>query len=164
MNKWGNSVYIHCSSTSTTNIHIYISDIDRYIGFAVAVPESCPNFVTPWMQHTRLPCPSPSPRACLNWCPSSQWCHPTISSSVIHFSSCLQPLPASGSFLMSQFFTSGGQSIGASASACPSNEYSGLNSFKMGWLDLLAVPGALKSLLQHHSSKDLHQVTQFPLL
>ena len=131
MNKWGNSVYIHCSSTSTTNIHIYISDIDRYIGFAVAVPESCPNFVTPCMQHTRLPCPSPSPRACLNWCPSSQWCHPTISSSVIHFSSCLQPLPASGSFLMSQFFTSGGQSIGASASACPSNGYSGLISSRI---------------------------------
>ena len=69
------------------------------------------------MQHTRLPCPSPTSRACSNSCSSSQWCHPTISSSVIPFSSCLQSFPASRSFQMSQFFTSGGQSIGISASA-----------------------------------------------
>ena len=69
------------------------------------------------LQHTRLPCPSPTPRACSNSCLSSQWYHPTISSSVIPFSSCLQSFPASGSFQISQFFSSGGQSIGASASA-----------------------------------------------
>ena len=69
------------------------------------------------LQHTRLPCPSPTPRACSNWCPSSRWCHSTISSSVVPFSSCLQSFPASGSFLMSQPFTSGGQSIGVPASA-----------------------------------------------
>ena len=69
------------------------------------------------LQHARLPCPSPTPRACSNSCPSSQWCHPTISSSVIPFSSHLQSFPASGSFLISQFFTSGVQSIGALASA-----------------------------------------------
>ena len=69
------------------------------------------------LQHARLPCPSPMPRACSNSCPLSQWCHPTISSSDVPFSSCLQSLPASGSFPMSQFFTSGGQTIGASASA-----------------------------------------------
>ena len=69
------------------------------------------------LQHARLPCPSPTPGACSNSCPSSGWCHPTISSSAIPFSSCLQSFPASGSFLMSQFFPSGGQSIGASASA-----------------------------------------------
>ena len=69
------------------------------------------------LQHARLRCPSPSPRACSISCPSSQWCHPTFSSSVIPFSSCLQSSPASGSFPMSQFFTSDGQSIGASASA-----------------------------------------------
>ena len=67
------------------------------------------------LQHTRLPRPSPSPRACSNSCPSSQWCHPTISSSVIPFSH-LQSFPASGSFLMSQLFTSGDHSIGPSAS------------------------------------------------
>ena len=68
------------------------------------------------LQHARLPCPSPTPRAFSNSCPSSQWCHVTISSSVIPFSSRLQSCPASGSFPVSQFFTSGGQSIGASAS------------------------------------------------
>ena len=68
------------------------------------------------LQHARLPCPSPSPGACSNSCPLSQWYHPTISSSVIPFSSCLQSFPASGSFLMSQLFESGGQSMGASAS------------------------------------------------
>ena len=68
-------------------------------------------------QHARLPCPSPTPWAYLNSCPSSQWCHSTILSSAVPFSSCLQSFPASGSFLVSQFFTSGGQSIGASASA-----------------------------------------------
>ena len=68
------------------------------------------------LQHTRLPCPSPTPRACSNSCPSSRWCHPIISSSVVHFSSRLQSFRASGSFPMSQFFTSGGQSVGASAS------------------------------------------------
>ena len=69
------------------------------------------------LQHTRLPCPSPSPGACSNSRPSSQWCHPTISPSVIPFSSCPQSFPVSGAFQMSQLFASGGQSIGASASA-----------------------------------------------
>ena len=68
-------------------------------------------------------------------------------------SSHLQSFPASGSVQMSQFFTSGGQSIGVSASACPSKEYSGLLSFRMNWLDLFVVQGTLKSLLKHHSSK-----------
>ena len=106
------------------------------------------------LQHARLPCPSPTPGAYSNSCPSSQWCHPTFSSSVIPFSSHFQSFPALGSFQMSQFFTSGGQSIGVSVNI-PMNiqEYSGLISFKMDWLDLLAVQGTLKSLLQHHSSK-----------
>ena len=69
------------------------------------------------LQHTRLPCQSPTPGACSNLCPLSRWCHPTISPSVIPFSSCLQSFPASGSSPMSQFFTSDGQNIGVSASA-----------------------------------------------
>ena len=69
------------------------------------------------LQHDRLPCPSPTPRACSNSCPLSRWCHPTISSSVIPFFSCLQYFPASGSFPMSQLFASGGWSIGVSALA-----------------------------------------------
>ena len=66
--------------------------------------------------HARFPSPSPAPRICSNLCPSSRWCHPTILSSVVPFPSCLQSFPASGSFPMSQFFPSGGQSIGVSAS------------------------------------------------
>ena len=68
------------------------------------------------LQHARPPCPSPIPGVCSNSCPSSWWCHPTISSSVIHFSSRPRYFPASGSFQMSQLFASGGQSIGVSAS------------------------------------------------
>ena len=82
-----------------------------------SVTQSCPTLCNPTGQHARLPCPSPSPRVCSNACPLSQWCHPTTSSSVISFSSCLQSFPASGSFPVSWLFPSGGQSIGASASA-----------------------------------------------
>ena len=102
-------------------------------------------------QHARPPCPTP--RVHPNSCASSWQCHPDISSSVIPFSSCPQSLPATGSFPMSQLFASGGQSIGFSLSISPSNEHPGLISFRMDWLDLLAVQGTLKSLLQHHSSK-----------
>ena len=106
------------------------------------------------LQHVRPPCPSPTPEIYPNSCPLSQWSHPTISSSVVPFFSCLQSFSASGSFQMSQSFTTGGQSIGVLASnICPSSEYSGLISFRMDWLDLLAVPGTLQSLLQHHSSE-----------
>ena len=74
-------------------------------------------FGTPWSASRQPPCPSPTPGACSNSCPLSQWCHPTISSSVILFFSCLQSFPASGSFPMSHLFTSGGQSTGVSALA-----------------------------------------------
>ena len=106
------------------------------------------------LPHAGLPYPSSTPGAYSNSCPSSWWCHPAISSSVIPFSSCLQSFPASGSFPMSQFFTSGGQSIGVSAlaSVLPMNSQ-GLISFRIDWLDLLAVQGTLKNLLQHASSK-----------
>ena len=105
-------------------------------------------------QHTRPPCPSPTPGAHPNPCPLCRWCHPTISSSVIPFSSCPQSFAASGSFQMSHLSASGGQSIGVSASTSVlTSEDPGLVSFRMGWLDLLAVQGTLKSLPQHHSSK-----------
>ena len=112
------------------------------------------NFLRPYeLQHARPPCPSSTHGVYSNSCPLSRWCHQTILSSVIPFSSCLQSFPASGSFPRSQLFTSGGQSIGVSAStSVPSNEHPGL-IFRMDWLDLLAVQGTLKSLLQHHSSK-----------
>ena len=99
----------------------------------------------------RFPCLSPTLRVYSNSFPLSRWCYLTIWSSVVPFSSHLQSFPASGSFQMSQFFASGGQSIGVSASApVPSNEHSGLISFRVDWLDLLAVQGTLKSLFEHH--------------
>ena len=106
------------------------------------------------LQHTRPPCPSPTSGVYSNSCPLSQWCYPTISSSVVPFSSHFQSFPASGSFPMSQF-ASGSQIIGvlASTSVLPMNIQ---DWFPLGfnWLDLLAVQGTLKSLLQHHSSKE----------
>ena len=103
--------------------------------------------------HTRPPCPSPTPRVYPNSRPSSRWCHPAISSSVVLFSSCPQSFPASGSFQMSQLFASGGQNIGVSASTSVLPMNSGLISFRLDWLDLLAVQRTLKSLLQCHIQK-----------
>ena len=102
------------------------------------------------LQHARPPCPSPTPGVYSNSCPLSRWCHPAISSSVVPFSSCPQSFPASGSFQMSQFFTSGGQSIGVSAliSVLPMNIQDWFPSGWTGWISLQS-----KSLLQHHSSK-----------
>ena len=106
-------------------------------------------------QHSRPPYPSPTDGVYPNSCPLSWWCHPTIFSSVVPFSSCLQSSPVSGSFQMSQLFASDGQSTGASASTSvlPLNTQDCL--FRMDWLDLLAVQGTLKSLLQHHSSEHM---------
>ena len=107
------------------------------------------------LQHARPPCPSATPRVHPNSCPSSRWCHPAISCSVVPFFSCPQVLPASESFPVSQLFTWGGQKKywGFSFSISPSKEHPGLIFSRMDWLDLLAVQGTLKSLLQHHSSK-----------
>ena len=84
-----------------------------------SIPQLCPTLCDPmdWLQHTRLPSPSPTPRACSNSCPSSQQCHPIISSSVVPFSSCLWSFPASWSFPMIWLFASDDQSVGASSSA-----------------------------------------------
>ena len=105
------------------------------------------------LQHSRPPCPSPTPRACSNSCPLSQWWHLTTSSSVIPFSSCPQSFPASGSFLESILRIRWTKYWSFTFSISPSNEYSGLIYFRMDLLDLLAVQGTLKSLLQHHSSE-----------
>ena len=111
--------------------------IPRIIIYISSIPFShsvVPYFLQPHeLQHSRLPCPSPTPGACSNSCPLSRWCHPTISSSVVPSSSCLQLFPASGSFQMSQFFAWGGQSIGVSASASvlPMNIQ---DLFPLGWI------------------------------
>ena len=111
-------------------------------------------FATPWTAACQASLSiTNSSQRCSNSCPSSQWCQPTISSSFIPLSSCLQSFPTSGSFPMNQFFSSSGQSIGLQHSISPSNDYSGLISFRIDWFDLLTVQGTLKSLLQHHSLK-----------
>ena len=94
------------------------------------------------LQHSRPPCPSPTPGVYSNSFPLSRWCHPTISSSVVPFSCCLQSLPASESFPMSQFFTSGGQSIGVSASASilPKNIQDWFPLGWTGWISLESSP------------------------
>ena len=105
------------------------------------------------LQHARLPCPSPNPGVYSNSCPLSRWCHPTISCSVVPFSSRLQSFPSLGSLQMSQFFASGGQSIGVSASASVLAMHI-QDWFPLGltgWIFLRSK--GLSSLLQHHSSK-----------
>ena len=98
------------------------------------------------LQHARPPCPSPTPGVHSDSRPSSQWCHPAISSSVVPFSSCPQSLPASENFPVSQLFAWGGQNYWSfSFSIIPSKEIPGLISFRMDWLDLLTVQGTLES-------------------
>ena len=89
------------------------------------------------LKHARLPCPSPTPRACSNVCPLGQWCHPTISSSVVSFSFCIQSFPASRSFLMNHLFASGSQSIGVSASTSvlPMNT----QDWSLGWIGWISL-------------------------
>ena len=111
------------------------------------------------LQHSRLPCPSLSPRACSNSCPSRRWCHPTISSSVVPFCSCLQSFPTSGSFPVSQFFASGGQSIGASASASvlPMNIQ---DWFPLGWTGLISLQSKGLSRVFSNTIVQKHQFSK----
>ena len=108
------------------------------------------------LQHARPPCPSPTPGACSNSCPSSQWCHPAISSSVIPFSSHLQSFPASESFQMSQLFTSGSQSIGVSASASvlPMNIQ---DWFPLGWTCWISLQSKGLSRVFSNTTVQKHQ-------
>ena len=108
------------------------------------------------LQHSKLPCPSLSPRVYSNSCPLSQWCHPTISSSVIPFSSYLQSFPASGSFQMCQLFTSGGQSIrfSASASVLPMNTQ---DWFPLGWTGWISLQSKGLSRVFSNTTVQKHQ-------
>ena len=118
---------------------------DYIIFWFSSVIQLCTTLQPHELQHARPPCPSPTPRVYPNSCPLSRWCHPTISSSVVPFSTRPQSFPASGSVQTSQLFTSGGQSFGVSASASvlPMNTQD--LSPRMNWLDLLAVQGTCKS-------------------
>ena len=105
------------------------------------------------LQHARLPCPSPTLGACSNSRPSSQWCHPTISSLSSPSPPALNLSQHPGLFKWVSSSHQVAKVLGFSFSISPSNEYSGLISFRIDWFDLLEVQGTLKSLLQHHSSK-----------
>ena len=120
-----------------------------------SVTQSCPTLCDPMNRSTPgLPVHHQLPEFTQTQRPSSQWCHPAISSSVAPFSFCPQSFPASGSFPVSQLFISKWPKFSSfSFSISPSNEYSRLISFRIDWFDLLAVQGTLKSLLKHHSSK-----------
>ena len=119
-------------------------------------------FATPWVPAHQASLSITNSGVHSNSCPSSRWCHQAISSSVIPFSCCSQSLPASGSFPMSQLFRIRWPKYWSSSfSISPSNEHPGLISFRMDWLDLLAVEGTLKSLLQHHSSRGGQRTTSW---
>ena len=115
------------------------------------------------LQHARPPCPSPPPRVYSNSCPSSQWCHPTISSSVIPFSSWLQSFPASGFFPMNQFFPTGGQRIGASVSASvlPVNIQ---DWFPLGWTGWISLLSKGLSRVFSNTTVQKHQLLALSLL
>jgi len=122
-----------------------------------SVSQSCPNSLRlQGLQHTRLPCPSPIPGAYSNSCPSRQWCHPTISSSVVPFFSCLQSFPSSRSSPMSLFFISGGQSIGVSASASvlPTNIK---DWFPLGWTGWISLQSKVLSRVFPNTTVQKHQ-------
>ena len=123
----------------------------RYDQSFISVTQSC---YPHGLEHARPPYPSPASGVYANSCPLSQWFHPTISSSVIPFSSHLQSCPSLGSFQMSQFFAIRWPKYWSfSFNISPSNEYSRLISFGIDWLHILAIQRTLKSLLHHHSSK-----------
>ena len=108
------------------------------------------------LQHARPPCPSPTPGVYPNSCPLSRWCHPAISPSVVPFSSCLQPFPASGSFQMSQLFESGGQSmLSFNFSICPSNEYQ--DWFPLGWTGWISLQSKGLSRVFSNTTVQKHQ-------
>ena len=137
-----------------SSIFNFVGNLQQFSSIA----QLCPILKPHGLKHARFPCLSPTARASTNSCPLSQWCHPTISYSVIPFSSCHQSSPASGFFFF--FFSPWVSSLhqvakywSLSFTIILSNEYWGLISFRMDWLDLLAIQGNLKSLLQHHSSK-----------
>jgi len=144
-----------CSTPGSSVLHslLELAQIhDNWVQFSIVQSLSHVWLLRPHeLQHARPPCPSPTSRVYSNPCPLSRWYHPTISSSVIPFCSCPQSFPASGSW--SALHIRWPKYWSFSFSISPSNEYSGLISFRMDWLDLLAVQGTLKGLLQHHSSK-----------
>ena len=144
---FGSISIILCTVKKTNNI---LASLCKYF-----LSHCCSDPLWPHgLQHAKLPCPPLSPGVCSKSCPLSQWCHPTISSSVIPFCSCLQSCPASRSFPMSQFFTSGRKSIGASASVLPMNIQ---DWFPLGWIGWISVQSRGLSRVFSNTTVQKHQ-------
>ena len=142
---------------------IHVQDILSFISVQFSHSVVSDSLWPHWLQHTRPPCPSSTPRAYWTSCPSNQWCHLTISSSVVPFSSCLQSFPASGPFQMSQLFTSGGQSIGlsASVSVLPMNIQ---GWFPLGWTGWMSLQSKGLSRVFSSTTVQKHQFFSFSFL
>ena len=145
------NAFLLCISTT---IHLFLFNMLISIQFSHSVVSNC--LWPHGLHHARLPCPSPTPGVYSNSSPLSRWCHPTISSCVVPFSSCLQSFPASGSFQMSQFFTSGGQSIrvSASASVLPMNIQ---DWFPLGWTGQISLQSKGLSRVFSNTTVQNHQ-------
>ena len=135
-------------------IYYYKQHYEQHYQSVSSVAQSCPILCDP--QHARLPCPSPTLRVHPNSCPLSQWCHPTISSSIIPFSSLLQSFPVLGTFQMSQLFASGGQSIGVSTSTSvlPMNSH---DWFPLGWTGWISLQSKGLSRVFSNTTVQKHQ-------
>ena len=154
---WGKSIPFFISGSASLNFHQQCTRVlfsTSSVQFSRSVVSDSLQPHEP--QHARPPCPSPTPRVYPHSGPSSQWCHPTVSSSVIPFSSHLQSFPASGSFQMSQFFAAGGQSIGVStsASALPMNVQ---NWFPLGWTGRISLQSKGLSRVFFNTTVQKHQ-------
>ena len=146
-------MYILGTSLAAQWLRICASTVESMVSIPQfsSVTQSCPTLCDPIdCSMPGFPVHHPTPGACLNSCPLNWWCHPTISSPITPFSSCLQSFPASGSFPMNQFFPAGGQSTRASASVLPMNIQ---DWFSLGWTGLILQSRVFLSLLQHRSSK-----------
>ena len=150
--RWSWDMYVNSGSMEHLNASIWQAE---KTGAGVALAMVAGTLLPHGLQHARLPCPSPTSGAYSNSCPSSQWCHPTISSSVIPLS-CLQSFPASGSFPMSQFFASGSQSIGVSATASvlPMNIQ---DWFPLGWTGWITLQSKGLSRVFSNTTFQKHQ-------
>ena len=145
---------VHCAFSSfCLSWYLFCLTISIFCQFSCSVMSDC--LQIHGLQHTRLPCPS-TPGACSNSCPSSQWCHPIIPFSVVPFSSCLQSFPASRSFQMSQFFGSGGQSIGVSASASVLQKNI-QDLFPLGWTGWISLQSKGLSRVFSNTTVQTHQ-------
>ena len=152
---FGNHWFVFCICESVFHTHSFVLFFLLLLFSHTVVSNS---LRPQGLQHARLPFPSPSPGVFSNSCPLTQWCHPTISSSIVPFSCCLQSFPASGSFPLSQFFPSGGQRIGASASASASVLPVNIQDwFPLGWTSWISLQSKGLSRVFSNTTVQKHQ-------